>query len=676
MKRFSARQIKKIFFRGKYYFGKFRVKYADIFGNHDIGKQLKHGGIAAAIEVAEKRCQRILSFTDKGKIMAIMEQYNPSAISRTISEADKICCHRFNIFGKEYYLGENINWHRDSKTGYVWEQKYYADIKSIDLTNNADIKYAWEINRFHHTVILGKAYWYTGDEKYTEEFVQQVLSWNESNPYSRGINWNCSMEVAIRAVNIIWAYMFFMESPKVTGSFREKICKLMFLHGKHIRENLENRGRVNNNHYIADLIGLIYISKLFPVFHSSGKYESFAIREIRKEMDRQVNNDGACYEDSIPYHRFVTEMLFHAFFLQKRLDEWSDQTTDADCKRNRDNKIGADYLEVLEKMFEFTLFYTKPDGSAPQIGDNDGGRLLPLGDPDEYNGNHLHMSAIAGEFFNRDDFRQAGFDNYEEAIWLFGKRIELPLRKKLSVNSMAFADSGYYVMRGNDDFLIVKCAKLGTGGKGTHTHNDNLSFELCMNGITYITDPGTYTYSSDKDMRNLFRSTQYHNTLVIDDMEQNTISERDLFLLQGNSVPKVNSWTSDLRRDVFDGEVKFNVGTGREIIHKRKIIFNKAEEIWQICDELLGDGDHELVWHFHLASGIKVECGRNSIHLRHDKSYAALMKFAAPEGCNIEICKGWHSPAYGIKTEKNIIKIVITRRLPTEQSFSFTKSRA
>ena len=36
--------------------------------------------------------------------------------------------------------------------------------------------------------------------------------------------------------------------------------------------------------------------------------------------------------------------------------------------------------ERLERMFEFMLAYTRPDGTFPQIGDNDDGRLANLDD--------------------------------------------------------------------------------------------------------------------------------------------------------------------------------------------------------------------------------------------------------------------------------------------------------
>jgi uncharacterized heparinase superfamily protein len=55
---------------------------------------------------------------------------------------------------------------------------------------------------------------------------------------------------------------------------------------------------------------------------------------------------------------------------------------------------------------------------------------------------------------------------------------------------------------------------------GGHAHCDALSFTLNVGGIDLITDAGTYRYSSDFAARNAFRSTEYHNTIQINDWPQ------------------------------------------------------------------------------------------------------------------------------------------------------------
>ncbi|WP_457826340.1 heparinase II/III domain-containing protein, partial [Staphylococcus aureus] len=91
--------------------------------------------------------------------------------------------------------------------------------------------------------------------------------------------------------------------------------------------------------------------------------------------------------------------------------------------------------------------------------------------------------------------------------------------------------------------------------KGTHSHNDNLGFELCFGGITYIADPGTFTYLRHPELRDLFRSTAYHSTLRINDFEQNDPASADLFQLIPKSKPSIIRWDSNDREDRFQGQL-------------------------------------------------------------------------------------------------------------------------
>lgn len=54
-----------------------------------------------------------------------------------------------------------------------------------------------------------------------------------------------------------------------------------------------------------------------------------------------------------------------------------------------------------------------------------------------------------------------------------------------------------------------------------HSHNDKLSFELIVNGENIVTDPGTYVYTPFPVIRDKFRSTKSHNTIIVSNREQN-----------------------------------------------------------------------------------------------------------------------------------------------------------
>ena len=84
-----------------------------------------------------------------------------------------------------------------------------ADLCVVDLTNDADVKVPWELSRHQHFVTLGQAYVLTGDEKYAREFVAQLGAWMAENPPMLGVNWACTMDVALRVISWTLAWHLF-----------------------------------------------------------------------------------------------------------------------------------------------------------------------------------------------------------------------------------------------------------------------------------------------------------------------------------------------------------------------------------------------------------------------------------------------------------------------------------
>jgi hypothetical protein len=324
-----------------------------------------------------------------------------------VKDADEICAHNFDLLGSgKTKLGEEIDWHLDFKNGERWNPRVFYTDTVIVKGNGSDIKVPWELSRFQHLPTLGKAYWFTGDEKHAREFVDEIKDWMERNPPQYGVNWTNTMEVAIRAVNWIWGYYFFKDSQEVTDEFLLKSFKSLFIHGKHIMENLERSWRgINANHYLSDIVGLVYLGVMFPEFKEARKWREFGIKELVNGMKKQVYHDGVDFEGSISYHRLVAELFLSTTLLCLKngitFPEW--------------------YMNRLERMVEFVMYYTKPDGTAPQIGDNDDGRLHILSNYGNWSRlDHRYLLSIGAVLFKRGDFKAAAGEFHEEAFWLVG----------------------------------------------------------------------------------------------------------------------------------------------------------------------------------------------------------------------------------------------------------------
>ena len=56
------------------------------------------------------------------------------------------------------------------------------------------------------------------------------------------------------------------------------------------------------------------------------------------------------------------------------------------------------------------------------------------------------------------------------------------------------------------NYLLFDCGPHGSLNCG-HAHADALSFDVAANGRTVLVDPGTYTYTGSKELRDWFRSS-------------------------------------------------------------------------------------------------------------------------------------------------------------------------
>lgn len=468
-------------------------------------------------------------------------------IEKILTEANNICDHRFNFLGiTNECLGEKLKWNIDFKTGFIWENQYYKDIKIIDVFNNADVKIPWELSRFQHIFTLGKAYLIERNEKYAFEFMNEIEDWIENNPVEMSVNWTCTMDVSIRAVNWIAGYYFFMNSKIIHEKFRIKFNKILYLHGRYIYKNLENKGSHTGNHYLSNIAGLIWLGLYF---NNHEKWLSFGLIELEKEMFKTVNTDGTNYEASTAYHRLVAEIFLLTTIL---------------CKKNSIT-FSKSYLQRLEKMCEFIMDICKPNGNSPLIGDMDDGRFVIITDYLSWNRKDFrYILAIAGEFFDRDDYRFFGKEYMENALWCIDnikERIDYTSASK----SKAYKQGGYYILKNDSFYCVIRCGELSMRGEGGHSHNDQLSFELNVLGQDFIIDPGIYVYTADYKMRNLYRSTSVHNTLYIEGLEQNEFNDLELFRMKEQTFGECLYFS----KDKFVGH-HYGYKEKCGFIHKRK----------------------------------------------------------------------------------------------------------
>ena len=602
-----------------------------------------------------------VDYQNKDEITRTYKEKFPNQIKDIIRNANEKCNHVFDLLGSEKInLGKNINWHCDFKSGYSWNPNtFYLDIKYGDM-EGVDIKVPWELSRFEHLSILGEAYWLTNDERYTKEFINQIEDWIDNNPLLYGVNWRCTMDVAIRVCNWILGYYFFKDSREITDEFLIKFLKSLLAHGRHIEKNLEKSWRrLTSNHYLSDIVGLTYLGIFFKDTKVGKNWLKFGIQELKKEMEKQVYPDGCDFEASTCYHRLVLEL----FFFSTLLIVINDKNFNGENYKKISEKIfGKEYAERLYKMFDAVLYLLKPNGKMPQIGDNDNGRLHIFSNEDTLDTRYL--LTLGAIFFKESKFKIKEFGFCEEILWIFGEKgckIWQSLRENYlkNIKNKAFLSAGWYIMRNNKDYCIVSCGPNGQNGNGGHCHNDKLSFELMIDGKDVIVDPGTYVYTPLPEWRNKFRSTSFHNTVVIDNQEQNRFN--GFFSIKKDTDIKINQWQNSENYNNLNIEHDGYERLISPVVHHRQITYNKKERSWIIEDMLIGKEEHQIDLYLHFPPNTKITEKSENKFIIQTKNNNNINVTISSTKTNIEslMQKSWYSPEYGIKTpsiEINFLK--------------------
>ena len=310
-----------------------------------------------------------------------------------------------------------LDWHVDFRTGHRWRSRtWFKDIRPTRGRGH-DIKVPWELARLQHLPRFAlvhaalrnpQAHPVVGDSRslarrLQDEFVFQTLDFIATNPPRWGVNWASTMDVAIRAANLLVAHdLFLSQGVDFAPDFSAVLTRSIFEHGRHIADHLEWRPHARGNHYLANITGLLFVATYLEESPTSDRWLALAIQEFCREVELQFQSDGSNFEGSTCYHRLSAEMVVYGAALIQGLppSKLAALQRLQDCLphggsgplhshpvgiRNTRSRIRsaqdlfpAGIASALDGMAGFTAAVTKPNGLVAQIGDNDSGRFFKI----------------------------------------------------------------------------------------------------------------------------------------------------------------------------------------------------------------------------------------------------------------------------------------------------------
>src|SRR5262245_8477273 len=462
------------------------------------------------------------SLEQRRKVVEMMNRRFPAERDAIINTAEAALAGKFSLLGhKMLSFGDPpdspIDWSLDSVSGKRAPLRHWSELHPFDPLGGGDPKVVWELNRHAHFVTLGQAYWLTNDNRFAAAFVDQVSAWIDANPATMGINWASSLEVAFRSIAWLWALGLCVDSGEVTPDFFARLLKSLIAHGRHIERYLSYYFSPNT-HLTGEALGLFYLGLALPEMNRAEGWRDLGLQILLDQATKQILADGVYFEQSSYYHRYTTDFYTHLIALTQGYDNMIHRGPEGILRRK------------LEALLDHLMWITRPDGSAPLFGDDDGGRLIKLA-PREAN-DFRDTLAIGAAIFKRGDWKYVAGAAPAEMLWLMGPegvacydRLEAEPPSEIS---REFRSSGYFVMRDgwrrDSSFVLIDCGPHGASVGAGHAHSDALSIEFASGGVTWLVDPGTYVYAADAKTRDEFRSTAAHNTVTVDDQPQSVAS--------------------------------------------------------------------------------------------------------------------------------------------------------
>jgi hypothetical protein len=581
------------------------------------------------------------------------------ARDQAIAAAETVCQKRFDILGYHaLFFGDPIDWQLDPISGCRAPFVHWSRIDPLDPSVVGDSKVIWELNRHQWLLALGQAYRFTGDEGYGEIFAAYIGEWMRNNPPGMGINWASSLEVAFRLISWCWALFLFLGSRALSPELFVEMLGWIGAHASHVERHLSYYFSPNT-HLTGEALGLFYAGVVFPELRGADRWRTLGTRILVEQMERQVLPDGVYFEQSTQYQHYTVEIYLHFLILAAR----------------NGMVIPAAVAERVQQMLDFLLALSRPDGSIPQIGDADGGSLLPLVSraPDDFRG----VFGTAAAFFDRSDYAWAVEGLAPEISWLLGvegqKVFEaLQPAPPATAPSRLFPQGGYVVMRSSwarhAHHLIFDTGPLGCPVSSGHGHADLLGIQCTVFGEPYLIDPGTYCYTANARWRNYFRSTAAHSTVMVDGLSQ--AIPAGPFAWQERPRARLRRWISTDSFDLADADHDAYRCLPDPVMHRRRVFFSKPR-YWVVVDDLDGRAEHRIDLRFQFAqmdvalnpndwARARTPGGREFLI----QAFAAVpLKADLAEG-ELRSIQGWVSPDYGRREPAPVLTYSTMTRLP------------
>ena len=376
-----------------------------------------------------------------------------------------------------------------------------------------DIKRVWEPSRFDALPVLAASLIAdpSGAHLSLSDLEAWMTSWVRANPANAGPNWRCAQETALRLINTLIADLLLRKRGAQHGHALERF---VMEHCARVRPTMMYALAQDNNHATSEAVGLYvgggWLSQFAkPEARELGRsYMRMGRQAFERSARRLVMPDGSFSQHSVNYHRLFLDTASICEIFRREFD---------------DTPFDADVLALLDSAARWLVAFTDPaSGDAPNLGANDGARLLQLGRA-EYRDYRPHAQLAAALFSRHCAWVGAEQASVNDLLFWFG--VGVPAACLPPAKSALFPFGGYAILVKGDLRAFVRLPVF----KFRPSHSDVLHVDIWWKGNNIVRDGGTYSYNTTGDWMAYFPGVVSHSTVQFSHRDQMPRLSRFLF---------------------------------------------------------------------------------------------------------------------------------------------------
>lgn len=487
-----------------------------------------------------------------------------------------------------------------------------------------DIKLIWELSRMDWVVAFAQRA-RNGDGAVLTRLNDWLSDWCVHNPPYCGPNWKCGQEASIRVMHLAMAAQILGQVHQITPGLRD----LVHLHLKRIAPTIQYAMAQDNNHGTSEAAALfIGGSWLASIGLAEGeRWEQAGRRWLENRAVRLIGVDGSFSQYSMNYHRMMLDTFCIA-------EVWRRHMARPAFSKRFDERARA-ATRWLYRMV------SPVNGDGPNVGANDGARLLQLTDS-AYRDYRPSVQLAMALFADQRAYAAEGPWSHP-LHWL---DVQMPQVLAPQPVSQVADDGGFAVLRRGLAMAMLRYPRF----RFRPSQADALHLDLWLEGNNLLSDAGSYSYNTEEQWLIYFGGTASHNTVQFDGRDQMPRLSRFLF----------GDWlkTSDiepLTQDAKGTHFSARYCDSHRACHRRRI--SLGESHLTVVDEVAGFA-RKAVLRWRLAAGDWRLDGLRLTNINGDGTHVLTVMASMPV-IRCELIQGWLSRHYLEKIPVPVLEIEI-----------------